>query len=105
MFDMICLWTGRIILIVIPLIVSVILLCSIIWRFFLRYMWYTVKRLVPGFWCPKEWIEDWEKTIKNSDPTDWRASVKITVKGRFFHWYCPKTENILNHHVFGVIKK
>lgn len=114
MFDIICLWCGRIIIFTIAAILASVCLFLIIKgvSILLRKPYYCIKRLLPWKWATENEIKGIQNTFDNLYKDDisslpkWKRNVKIIRKGRFGNLYIPNKLNwwdAKNHFFF--IKK
>lgn len=92
MFDIICLWCGRIVLGAIAAILASICLFLIIKgvSVLLRKPYYCIKRLLPWEWLTEKRYSEVVKSL-NENPKF--SNVKIIRKGRFGNLYIPNKIN------------
>lgn len=89
MFDIICLWIGRAVVLLIAVFCAWVLfhLLKPVYYQTIYPVWLLFKHLLPPWQETEKEIKSWEEIIARADEDDWRSKVRLTRKGNFliFH--------------------
>lgn len=94
MFDLICLWLGRLVIISGCGLIGLIILSLIIyflWHNFFQYGFLKIKHLFPCWQYSQEYINACQDNIHDPNTAEWKKAITITQKGRFVKFHCPSS--------------